>query len=162
MHQLTVSQIAAPNKMARGPLGKFCWLCFTWLKTEPPWRATCIKRSFVARWHNHYYGGKVRSIILLSACLHSCLSWPAWNSHAPYFIVTCGLSGCTIFYCYLWPVWLHHIFPHYLINGTIFGGKKCLEQKIRNLIFSTIFVRNISHSKKKSAIHYSKSTYGFI
>jgi len=21
----------------------------------------------------------------------------------------------------LWPVWLCHIFPHYLINGTIFG-----------------------------------------
>jgi hypothetical protein len=25
----------------------------------------------------------------------------------------------------LWPVWLYDIFPHYLINGKIFGGKKC-------------------------------------
>ena len=24
----------------------------------------------------------------------------------------------------LWPTWPYHIFPHYLINGTIFGGKK--------------------------------------
>jgi hypothetical protein len=26
-------------------------------------------------------------------------------------------------YCHLWPVWLYHIFPHYLINITIFGKK---------------------------------------
>ena len=25
-------------------------------------------------------------------------------------------------YCHLWPVWLNHIFPHYLINGTVLGG----------------------------------------
>jgi hypothetical protein len=44
-------------------------------------------------------------------------------------------------YCHLWPVWLYHIFPHYLINGTIFGGGgggvltiKCV------LIFFTNFV----------------------
>jgi hypothetical protein len=27
----------------------------------------------------------------------------------------------TVLYSYLWPVWLYHIFPHYFINGTIFG-----------------------------------------
>jgi len=27
-----------------------------------------------------------------------------------------------VLYC-LWPVWLYHIFPHYLKNCTIFGGK---------------------------------------
>jgi hypothetical protein len=32
-------------------------------------------------------------------------------------------SACTVLYCHLWPVWLYHIFPHYLINGTIFGKK---------------------------------------
>jgi len=25
---------------------------------------------------------------------------------------------------HLWPVWVYHIFPHYFINGTIFGGKE--------------------------------------
>jgi hypothetical protein len=25
---------------------------------------------------------------------------------------------------HLWPVWLNHIIPHYLINDTIFGEKK--------------------------------------
>ena len=28
---------------------------------------------------------------------------------------------CAILYCHLWSVWLYHIFPHYLMNGTIFG-----------------------------------------
>jgi hypothetical protein len=30
-------------------------------------------------------------------------------------------------YCHLWPAPLHHIFPHYLINGTISGQKKKLQ-----------------------------------
>jgi hypothetical protein len=32
-------------------------------------------------------------------------------------------SVCAVLYCHLWPVWLYYIFPHYLINGTIFGKK---------------------------------------
>ena len=47
------------------------------------------------------------------------LRYPACNAHGPY--------------CYLWPVWLYSIFPHYLINGTIFG-KKIIELEIRVLI----------------------------
>jgi len=35
--------------------------------------------------------------------------YPARNAHAPY--------------CHLWPVRLCSIFPHYLINGTIFEKK---------------------------------------
>jgi len=33
-------------------------------------------------------------------------------------------------YCHLWPVRLYIIFPHYLINGTIFE-KKIIERKMR-------------------------------
>jgi len=33
-------------------------------------------------------------------------------------------SACAVLYCHLWPVWLYHIFPHYLINGTIFIKKR--------------------------------------
>jgi len=32
-------------------------------------------------------------------------------------------SACAVLHYYLWPVWLYHIFPHYLINDMIFGGK---------------------------------------
>jgi hypothetical protein len=42
------------------------------------------------------------------------LRYPARNARAPY--------------CHLWPDWLYSIFPHYLINGTIFG-KKFIEHK---------------------------------
>ena len=37
------------------------------------------------------------------------------------------------------PVCLCHIFPHYVLKGTIFGGKK-FEHKICVLIFSSTFV----------------------
>jgi hypothetical protein len=37
------------------------------------------------------------------------VSYSACNAHAPY--------------CHLWPVRLYYIFPHFLINGTIFGKK---------------------------------------
>ena len=30
-------------------------------------------------------------------------------------------SACAVLYCHLSPVWLYEDFPHYLINGTIFG-----------------------------------------
>jgi hypothetical protein len=35
----------------------------------------------------------------------------------------------------LWPVWLYDIFPHYVINGTIFRGKKVIDHKMCVLIF---------------------------
>jgi hypothetical protein len=41
-------------------------------------------------------------------------------------------------------------FSKLFINCTIFG-KKVIEHKMRVLIYSTTFVRNISHSKNKSA-----------
>jgi len=83
-------------------------------------------------------------------------AWPPslWKSNKCYifWVYVSGLSytACkahTLFH--LRPIWLFHIFPHYLINGTIFGTKllniKCV------LIFSTTFVWKISHSKKNLA-----------
>jgi hypothetical protein len=67
-------------------------------------------------------------------------------------------SVCAVLYCHLWLVWLYHIFPHYLINGTTFE-KKIIEHKIYILIFSTNFVWNITHTKKTSARYYHKYTY---
>ena len=56
-------------------------------------------------------------------------------------------SACAVLYCRLWPLRLYSIFPHHVINGTIYRKKKLLNIKCV-LIFSTTFVRNISHSKK--------------
>ena len=58
------------------------------------------------------------------------------------FVVACKfVSACAVLYCHLWPVWLYHNFPHYLINGTTFG-KTLLNLKCV-LISCTIFVWNI-------------------
>jgi hypothetical protein len=38
------------------------------------------------------------------------ISYPAWKALPPCYTIKCGL-------------WLYHIFPHFLINGMIFGGK---------------------------------------
>jgi hypothetical protein len=45
-------------------------------------------------------------IVLMYVCS---LTYLACSAHAP----------C----CHLWPAWLYHDFPHYRINGTIFGKK---------------------------------------
>ena len=39
-------------------------------------------------------------------------------------------SACAVLYCHVRPAWLHRVFPHYLINDTIFGGKKVVEHKM--------------------------------
>jgi hypothetical protein len=64
------------------------------------------------------------------------LRYTACNASAPYY--------------HLWPVSLYNIFPHYLLNRTIFE-KKFIARKICVLSLSTNFVRKISCSKKNLA-----------
>jgi hypothetical protein len=47
-------------------------------------------------------------------------------------------NACALLYCHRCRVWMYHIFPHYLINGKIFG--KYMLNRERVLIFSTTFV----------------------
>jgi hypothetical protein len=49
-------------------------------------------------------------------------------------------SACPIIYCRLWPVLLYHIFPQYLIKGTIFG-QTLLKVKYVLGIFCTNFYK---------------------
>jgi hypothetical protein len=51
-------------------------------------------------------------------------------------------SACAVLYCYLWSVWLNHIFPRYLIKDTIFG-KNVIKPKMYVFIFSTTFFSEI-------------------
>jgi len=79
------------------------------------------------------------------------LRYPACKAHAPYCIVICDLSGCTI-----------HVFfsPHYLINGTIF--RKYLQNTKCAFCFSLIILsetflilRRIQRFVMKNAKRYS-------
>ena len=38
--------------------------------------------------------------------------------------LTCPACNEHKAYCYVWPAWFQNIFPHFLINGTLFGKKK--------------------------------------
>ena len=72
---------------------------------------------------NHCCRGQAISITPSEACVCS-LSYPVCKARAPYYIFICVL-------------WLHHVSPNYLINGTIFR-KKCIKYKMRVLIFCKI------------------------
>jgi hypothetical protein len=67
---------------------------------------------------------------LFSVCVCN-LNYPAYKANPPYYIVICGLSGCTIF------------FLHYHIKDKMFG-KKFLNIKFVfsfiNTFFSEIFL----------------------
>ena len=76
------------------------------------------------------------------------LRYLACNAHVPYY--------------HLRPVRVYHIFPHYLINGTIFEKKTFIEHKMYVLIFSTTFVWHISHSKKNGARYNQKRPVVFM
>jgi hypothetical protein len=60
---------------------------------------------------------------------------------------------------HLWPLWLHHIFRHYLINGTIFGKKlndtKCVLYflytfYVKHFLFSDEFTEIVIHVETSS------------
>ena len=74
--------------------------------------------------------------------IHS-LSYPACNVH-----VVC---------CHLWPVQLYNILPHFLINGTILGGKKLLSTKcvflfpLQSLYEAFFILRRIKRGMIKNA-----------
>ena len=95
-------------------------------------QAMYIKRNIEARSRNHCCRGKATRTTY-NECVSVALVIQHANAHA------------SLLYCHLWSVWLHHIFPHYLINGMTFGGrgggggraKKVIEHKMCVLIFST-------------------------
>jgi hypothetical protein len=51
---------------------------------------------------------------------------------------------CAVFWRHLWPLWLHHILRHCLINGAIFGKKfvdiKCVFLFSLQLLFETFLI----------------------
>jgi hypothetical protein len=68
-------------------------------------------------------------------------SYPACNVHATYYHVS--------------P--LYNIFPFCFLNDMIFK-ERVNEHKMCVLIFSIIFARNVSHSKKYSSRHHECTT----
>ena len=101
LHSIYVVQIIYPDdrlvrtgKMAAKSEGK---------QTRQP---MYVWRNTEKHERHHCYLGRAMSITHFRACV--CLRNPVCT---------------TLPYCHLRPLWLHHVFRHYLINGTIFGKK---------------------------------------
>jgi hypothetical protein len=60
------------------------------------------------------------SVIRGSTVLHICVCVCAWACACASSRLALLIQHVTCMR-HLWPLWHHHIFPHYLINGTIFG-----------------------------------------
>jgi len=94
--------------------------------------------TFMARSRNHFCHAKARSSKYECVCVCSCFSYPECKSHL----------FCVDMYCHLLPVWLDHIFPLYLTNGTNFR-QKLYKHKMRVLIctqlssVTSLFLRRI-------------------
>jgi hypothetical protein len=122
--------------------------CLTWklmwynFKQDRQCKCNVTMRRFrvtiVAMENNKFY------IFCVCVCVCS-LRYPACKAHAPY--------------CHLWPARLYNIFPPNLINCTIFEKKNFIGHKKFVFIFSTDFVRNISHFKNNSSRYYHKCMY---
>jgi hypothetical protein len=75
---------------------------------------------------NNYYifFGCVCARALMRACGACECAYLRVGSRASACMEPCLASRkcvCVILWRHLWPLWLHEIFRHYLINGTIFG-----------------------------------------
>jgi hypothetical protein len=73
-----------------------------------------VQRNTESRSCNYCCSGKNYNYYIFWVCVCS-LRYPACNAHAQW--------------CYLWPVRLYNIFPHYFITGR-FSKKKLTEHKI--------------------------------
>jgi hypothetical protein len=90
-----------------------CHICTIVRNNKQDWQCT-YKRNIEARSCNQCYSGK--EIHITYSELRVCsLRYQACYAHAQY--------------CHLCPAPLYNIFPHYLINGTIFEKKKLLNTK---------------------------------
>jgi hypothetical protein len=86
------------------------------------------------------------------------------NSYYIFYVYVCSLyySACKAHapYCHLWPVRLLNIFPHYLINGTIFGGRGGILNG-KHVFWFSLRNRDICHSKNWARSHH-KCTLVFM
>ena len=101
------------------------------------------KRNTEARYRNHCYRGSAISIRHFEdICGHS---YPACKAHTPYYVVICGVSGCTIIF-------------GIILQTARFWGKKLLKHKKCVFVFSTSSVWKFSHYKKNPARYFHKCT----
>jgi len=97
-------------------------------------KGNVLYRTVILRWlsYNHHCRGKAKILYILSVCLYPYL----YSMQCACALLYSMQCACALLYCHPWPDRLYHIFPNYLINGTIFGRKllniKCIFELIHN------------------------------
>jgi hypothetical protein len=89
-----------------------------------------VQHNTEARSLNHCSCGKAISISYYECVSRSLLLLSGVKWHL--------LS--TVLYCYLRPLWLNHIFPHYHINCTIFGKTFLNIKRVFSLLSETFLI----------------------
>jgi len=91
-----------------------------------------LRKCYLKKWAvyvHRFIVALLRNHCCPISCLYSCLSYPPCKLHLSF----------VLWYCNLWPVWLHLIYSHYLINGTI-SRIIIVDHKTYVLFFFTTFV----------------------
>jgi hypothetical protein len=94
-----------------------------------------MHKKFESRWNGYTESCHVPELLVLWKIVVPICIWigkfNAQCTRKPTCVSACGTRVCSLTYrpcnehgpyC-LWPLWLHYIFRHFLINGTIFGKK---------------------------------------
>jgi len=59
--------------------------------------------------------------------------------------------ACALLYFHLWPIWLYHTFPHYLINDTILGKKYWTQIVCFDFLYN-FYLKRLSFCEEMSEI----------
>jgi hypothetical protein len=149
--------------------------CYPSLSVESTRRPLCSLPVTWRHWHSSrsdvrgfpgciLLGVRASHYNIINVCLYTCLNYLVSTSH----------QFCTILYC-LWPIWLYHIFSHYLIKGMIFGKKllniKCVFSFSVQLLYETFHILrriqwtvviNVHRCSCIYSTHYSCQTWIFL
>ena len=115
-------------------------------------QAMNVQRNIEARSRNHCYRGKAIIITYLFVCVRASVCvYVGARARArararacPYERVVLLIQHATRHHSHVRPLWLHHMFRHYLINGTIFG-KKITEHKMCFDFLYKFYILQINH-----------------
>jgi hypothetical protein len=113
-----------------------------WIATNAGnWQESGTKKE-----QQYTYGVRLRCFRLIIVAVESNKYDTFWV-----FVISLRYPGCNAHmpYSHVWPARHYNIFPHYYINGKIFG-KRCWTN-VCVLILSTTFVWDVSHFKKNWA-----------
>jgi hypothetical protein len=126
---------------------QFHWTRYTDARTEiVVWKATPKLDHPAFKPERTRQTMYVQRNIKVRSCNHYCREKPIRVIYSEFVFVTFGIrvrGACAVLHCLLWPVWLYHIFPQYLIKCHDLQ-KKFIEHKMCFDIFYKLCLKHFS------------------